>query len=291
MWNHKLAYGPAVWSSETSAWLVDSSGSHVALPTVQNFHLRPWYDRSGKLRKEAYDAISGFSTSITSPPSSAGVHFLNYYLSDSGDGGQKVWFYTPGQRRVRAAPEFNYDIPIASYGGVLTWDELFGFVGRMDRFDFKLVGKKEIIIPANVYGVTNETTAKEALGPKHLNPDTVRWEKRRVWVVDSTRKAGARHAYARRTFYIDEDTWMVVSSESYDNSGKIWRVANILTYPTYDVGGTNNSTFNFYDLLKGNYFVINIGAKDPGNHVRAYADGSGLNIKLSPQSVASGSVR
>jgi len=202
-----------------------------------------------------------------------------------------VWFYTPGQRRVRAAPEFNYDIPIASYGGVLVWDELFGFVGRMDRFAFKLVGKKEMIVPANVYGVTNLTTSQQALGPKHVNPETLRWEKRRIWVVDAVRKPDARHAYSRRTFYIDEDSWMIVAAESYDSAGKLWRAANILTYPTYDVGGNNNSTWSFNDLVKGNYFVINVGAKDPGNHVRSYTSGEGLPIKLTPQAVAAGSVR
>ena len=291
MWNHKLAFGPAAWWSSTAAWLVDSSGTPTALPSVNQFHLRPWYDRSGKLRKEGFDAMFGFSATLTSPPSSAGVHFLNYYMVNSSEGGQKVWFYTPGQRRVRAAPEFNYDIPIASYGGVLVWDEVFGFVGRMDRFNFKLIGKKELIVPANVYSATNQTTSEQVLGAKHLKPETVRWEKRRVWVVDAAKKSDTRHAYSRRTFYIDEDSWMIVATESYDGAGKLWRVANILSYPTYDVGGNNNSTWTFNDLLKGNYFVINVGAKEPGNHVRSYSSGEGLPIKMTPQSVAAGSVR
>jgi len=291
MWNSKMAYGPAVWSAGNSAALVDASGTVSALPSVTQFHVRPWYDRSGKLRKEAFNATFGFSTTLVSPPSSAGVHFLNYYLADSSEGGQKVWFYTPGQRRVRAAPEFNYDIPIASYGGVLVWDEIFGFVGRMDRFNFKLVGKKEMVVPSNVYGITNTIPSKDALGAKHVNPEAVRWEKRRVWVVDAVRKPDARHAYSRRTFYIDEDSWMIVSTESYDATGKLWRTANIYTYPTYDVGGNNNACWAFNDLLKGNYFVINMGGADPGNYVRSYDSAEGLSVKLTPQSVAAGSVR
>ncbi|MGL1161900.1 DUF1329 domain-containing protein, partial [Vibrio parahaemolyticus] len=46
-----------------------------------------------------------------------------------------------------------------------------------------------------------------ALGPKHINSDAQRWELHRVWEVEATLKAGARHAVPRRTFYFDEDSW------------------------------------------------------------------------------------
>ena len=98
------------------------------------------------LRKEAQ---FGYNAMLTDPPSSAGIVFLNFYTSKGEEGGQKVWFYTPGQRRVRMAPEFAYDVPIASYGGATIWDEIYSFVGRLDRFDFKLVGKKEMLVPYN----------------------------------------------------------------------------------------------------------------------------------------------
>lgn len=291
MWNHKLHFGPAVDHQASSAFLVDTGGNINSLPTVDEFFLRPWYDQTGRLRKEAFNATWGFSARISGPPAAAGTHFLNYYLPDASDGGQKVWFYTPGQRRVRAAPEFNYDIPIASYGGVLGWDELAGFVGRMDRYDFKLVGKKEMHIPYNVYGITNQISPKKALDPHHVNADAVRWEKHRVWVVDATLKPSSRHAYSRRTFYVDEDCLCIVSTESYDSSGKLWRVGNILTFPTYDIGGVNNTSWNYNDLIKGNYFVINIGMSEPGFFVKSYVSADGVEIKLTPQSVAAGSVR
>lgn len=289
MWNYHMHYAPAVTHTFAGAWLVDTAGGVTPLPEPNEFFVHPWYDKSGEMRKKTYDALYGFSARLTSPPSSAGTVFLNYYLVD---GSQKVWFYTPGQRRVRAAPEFAYDVPIASYGGVLLWDEVFGFVGRLDRFDFNLVGRKEMIIPYNVFGVTNTVPSKEFLGEKHLDPKSVRWEKHRVWVVDAKRKEGARHVYSRRTFYIDEDCWCMVASESYDNGGTLWRVGNIYNFPTYDVGGgVNNESWSFNDLLKGNYSVINAGRGDPGKFVRSYTSGEGLPMNLTPQSVASGSVR
>ncbi|HSV71651.1 MAG TPA: DUF1329 domain-containing protein [Methylibium sp.] len=292
MWNHKTNFGPAVGHQFSQAFLIDTSGSITPLPTTNEYFVRPWYDKSGNLRKQTFDATFGFSAKLQSPPSSAGIHFLNYYLPNSAEGGQKVWFYTPGQRRVRAAPEFGYDVPIAAYGGVLFWDEIFGFVGRMDRFNFKLVGKKEMIVPYNVFGFTNQLPSKAAIGPKHLVPDTTRWEKRRIWVVDSTRKDGARHAYSRRTFYIEEDCWCIVGSDSYDNGGKLWRVARIYSFPTYDVGGVNTSSWTFNDMIKGNYFVVNMGHKDPGFFVRSHADAENLpGLQLTPAAVAAGSIR
>ncbi|NDZ17743.1 DUF1329 domain-containing protein [Variovorax sp. WS11] len=292
MWNHKLRFGPAVMHSAVAAWLVDASGTPSPLPTTTSAVLHPWYDQSGKLRKETFDAVFGFSSPLTSPPSSAGVHFLGYYLANSAEGGQKMWFYTPGQRRVRSAPEFNYDIPIASYGGVMLWDELYGFVGRMDRFDFKLVGKKDLIVPYNAFKVTNGMASKDTLDAKHMKPEVLRWEKHRVWVVEATRKAGARHAYSKRTFYVDEDSWGIVSSESYDDAGKLWRVNNIYSFPTYDIGGVNDIAWSTNDLIKGNYFVVDIGGKDPGGFYRSYPSAEGVpGLKLTPQSVAAGSAR
>ncbi|SFB41359.1 Protein of unknown function [Collimonas sp. OK607] len=291
MWNYNFHYTAAVTHTVPGAWLVDTGGNISNLPTPDEYYLHPWYEQTGKLRKETYNAVHGFTSVLLDPPSSAGIVFLNYYMHNAADGGQKVWFYTPGQRRVRAAPEFAYDIPIASYGGVLLWDEVHGFNGRMDRFDFKLVGKKEMLVPYNVFGVTNQVLSKDFLGKKHVNPDAVRFEKRRVWVVDTTRKANARHVYSRRTFYVEEDCWCIVASEAYDNGGKLWKNASLYTFPTYDVGGVNNDGWGFNDLIKGNYFVANSGRKDPGKFVRSYLSHEGLPLTLSPQSVVGGSVR
>ncbi len=291
LWNQTARYAAAVSHNVGQGYLVDTAGNTINLPGTNEYFLHPWYDKSGKLRPQTFDALFGFSATLTSPPSSAGTVFLSYYTSNAADRGQRVWFYTPGQRRVRLAPEFSYDVPIAAYGGVTVWDDIYGYLGRMDRFDFKLVGKKEMLVPYNTFGVTNTMAAKDFLGPKHVNPAAVRWEKHRTWVVDGTRKANARHVYSRRTFYIDEDCWCIVASEAYDNSGALWRVSNYYSFPTYDTGGFNTETWSTNDLIKGNYFVLNAGHKEPGNSIRSYETGEGLPIALTPQAVASTGVR
>lgn len=288
MWNHKMTFGPAVMAQINKAFLVDPNGGVTTIPSTHQMFTRPWSEETGELRKKTFDATYVVSSNLISPPSSAGTFFLNFYLPTATDGGQKVWFYTPGQRRVRTAPEFAYDLPIAAYGGALFWDELTGFVGRMDRFDFTLVGKKEMVVPYNSFPLTQDIKAEESLGKSTLKPESIRYEKHRVWVVEAHRKADARHAYKLRRFYVDEDCNCVVANESYDDAGNLWRAGAIYTFPTYDVGGVNNMTVGFNDLLKGNYFIMNYGATDDGYYNRSYTSTDGLQIKLTPASLSGG---
>ncbi|HSV70701.1 MAG TPA: DUF1329 domain-containing protein [Methylibium sp.] len=290
MWNHMFRFAPPVSLMRSANYLVDTSGKVNDLPAFTAPYMHPWSEESGSFRKQTFDGVFGFSTLLISPPTSAGTHFLNFYLPDAA-ADTPIWFYTPGQRRVRKAPEFAYDVPMAAYAGILFWDEPWGFVGRMDRFDMKLVGKKELIVPYNVFGVTNTMDAKAVLGKEHVNPAAVRWEKRRVWVVEATRKEGARHAYSKRSFFLEEDCWCLVQAEAYDNSGKLWRVTHNYMFPAYDTGGMNGDSFMSADIQKGNYVVINTDRSVPGNFVRHYKSPEGLDLKLSPQAVAAGSVR
>jgi hypothetical protein len=290
MWNTMFHFAPPVTTLRDRAWLVDASGNRNELPGIEAAYMHPWSEPSGKLRKDGYNGVFGFHTALYSPPTSAGTAFLNFYQTDAA-AATPIWIYTPGQRRVRKAPEFAYDIPMSSYAGVLFWDEPWGFVGRMDRFSMKLIGKKEMIVPYNVFGATNQKTSNEVLGKQHVNPEAVRFEKRRVWVVEGTRKAGARHAYSKRVFYIEEDCWCMVGTESYDNANKLWRVAELYNFPVYDLGGVNNDTWVFNDLQKGNYLIINIGRNEPGNYVRSHKSADGLNIPFTPNALAAGSVR
>lgn len=288
MWNNYMKHRPAVVHLLSTAFLVDTSGRVSSLPNTDEWYLHPWNDVKDYLRPQTYNCVWGFSALLTAPPASAGIVFLNFYTPDLA--GQKVWFYTPGQRRIRRAPEFAYDVPVASYGGALLWDEVGCFVGRMDRFDFKLVGKKEMLVPYNVFGPTNNISHEEYLGPKFVKPETMRFEKHRVWVVDATRKSNARHVYSRRTFYLDEDSWSIVATESYDDAGEIYRVFHSLIYPTYDIGGINAIAWICYDIIKGNYAVINV-TGDEGDAVRSYDTGEGLPINLTPAAVEAAGVR
>lgn len=255
MWNNALSFQRTEVSiTNPGQYLVDTSGGRTELPTVPYYSYSAYYDPDLSGEKSKGDAYTKIWSEVTAPPTMAGTAFLIKYPYNYSEADQQVWVYTPGQRRVRMAPEYRYDTPDAQDGGVLFWDELSLFSGRMDRFDFKLIGKKELYIPYNSYR-TSTAAVDTTFGPKHINPDAVRFELHRVWVVEATLKAGARHAYSKRVLYVDEDSWALVEADGYDQDGKLWRVGLANTFNFYDGGGGHFSAVDtFYDLLKGNYF-------------------------------------
>ncbi|HEX7936840.1 MAG TPA: DUF1329 domain-containing protein [Paraburkholderia sp.] len=254
MWNAMLSYRHAEFSvTNMGGQLIDSSGGRTELPVLNITEYRPYYDPKNATGNFTGSYMRAWIQAVT-PPTLAGTTVLVDYSSNYADTDQVSWAYFPSQRRTRMAPDYKYDTPSSNYGGVLFWDEGNVFTGRMDRFDFKLIGKKEMIVPANNYRLS-QLPVDEVFGPKHVKPDAVRWERHRVWVVEATLKADARHAYAKRTFYIDEDSWTFVETDGYGHDGKLWRVGIDYQFPLYDRGGVFALSYGFYDLEKGNYFV------------------------------------
>ncbi len=169
---------------------------------------------------------------------------------------RNAWIYLPGVRRVKQAPTVGYDTPDAP-GGLMTVDDMLGFNGAMDRYDWTLIGKKEIYIPYHAYKFDNpKATYKDILTPYHASPDYMRYELHRVWVVEANLKKGSRHIYAKRRFYMDEDSWLMVSTENFDGRGELWRMSLINTLYDYAVQGYIQRTLMFHDLKAGAYIAI-----------------------------------
>ena len=124
---------------------------------------------------------------------------------------------------MRLAPDLAYDTPNPGAAGAGTYDDVSVFNGAIDRFDWKLVGKKEMYVPYSSYRLTYHKTAADITKPNHLNPDLVRWELHRVWVVEATLKPDKRHIYSKRVFYLDEDSWTALASDQYDARGQLYR--------------------------------------------------------------------
>lgn len=254
VWNALLNYRRTEFSAiNMGGNLIDSSGGRTALPVLNVTEYRPYYDQkyTRDTFKGSYDRVW---IQILTPPTLAGQTVLVDYPINYSVADQSTWAYFPAQRRTRMAPDYEYDTPASSYGGVLFWDEGNMFQGRMDRFDFKLIGVKEMIVPYNNFRLS-QLPVDDVLGPKHIKPEVVRWERHRVWVVEATLKPDARHAYEKRTLYVDEDGWTFVEADGYGHDGKLWRVGLNYHFPLYDGGGVYAFTYGFYDLEKGNYFL------------------------------------
>ncbi len=154
---------------------------------------------------------------------------------------RRAWQYLPGQRRVKLAPNLAYDTPNPGTAGSGTFDDVYVFSGALDRYDWQLLGKKEMYVPYNTYKLTYIHDPKSLTTPNHLSPDQVRWEKHRVWVVEGTLKGNARHIYAKRRFYLDEDSWFALASDQYDARGQLYRGSFSFFTQSYDVQIPNNN--------------------------------------------------
>ena len=96
---------------------------------------------------------------------------------------------------------------------------------------------------------------------KHANPECERWELHRVWVVEATLKSGSRHVYAKRTYYLDEDTFGVGLYDAWDQQGSLYRSMFLSGVQLYDLDIPYNVKNVIYDFNKGMYGVINDGLK------------------------------
>jgi hypothetical protein len=170
---------------------------------------------------------------------------------------RRAWQYLPGQRRVKLAPDIAHDTPNPGTAGSSTYDDVNIFNGSMERFDFKLVGKKEMYIPYNNYKLNYEEVPAKFITANHLDPDYLRWELHRVWVVEATLKPGKRHIYKTRIFYLDEDSWRAVTSDQYDERGGLFRGGfSHGSVDWYHRTGAGSSVI--YDLIAGRYNISGI---------------------------------
>ncbi|CAI8825247.1 MULTISPECIES: DUF1329 domain-containing protein [Pseudomonas] len=198
-----------------------------------------------------------FKQKVTAPARLAGTVLLVHETLDQVKEPRKAWVYATGQRRVRQAPQVSYDGPGTAADGLRTSDNLDMYNGAPDRYDWKLEGKKEMYIASNSYKIDSPTLKyADIIKAGHINQDLTRYELRRVWHVVATLKEGQRHIYAKRDFYIDEDTWQAAVIDHYDGRGQLWRVAEAHAEDYYDKQVPWYALEALYDLQSGRYLAL-----------------------------------
>ena len=175
---------------------------------------------------------------------------------------RSAWSYTPGIRRVRRAPTVNYDSP-QGLGNFNPVDSSYGFNGATDKYNWKLVGKKELYVPYNSYKFENpDVSFKELLPARHPNPEYQRYELHRVWVVEATLKEGERNVFKKRVLHVDEDSWVPVVVDMYDGRDTLWRVTMLNSINRFDMPGVKRRSSIYHDLLSQEYMVDDLYNKE-----------------------------
>jgi hypothetical protein len=251
MWNHLCNFEGEAYNGSVWTYNMDASGHKVLATQQDNKTEYPYYNQKNPSTEIYFEVKMRY----TGPPRHNGEGIMGKDALNPFQKDRQAWQYLPGQRRVKLAPTLAFDTPNSSTEGKTTYDDAYIFNGSMERYDFKLIGKKEMFVPYNTYKAVYWSTSDELCGPKIANPDDLRWELHRVWVVEATLKPGKRHVYSKRTFYIDEDSWTGLASDSYDSKGQLYRTTYDMFTFSYDVGAGFNGSIIAYDLSAGSYSI------------------------------------
>ena len=255
IWNHITRYrGGSVTRLVTQA-TPQPNGSYSLVYFQDQFVFRDKmkdYDP-----KNPGNILFYFKQKVTAPARLAGGVLLVHETLDQVKEPRSAWVYNAGQRRVRRAPQVSYDGPGTAADGLRTSDNLDMFNGAPDRYDWKLEGKKEMYIASDSYKLDDpKLKYSDIIKAGHINQDLARYELRRVWHVVATLKEGQRHIYAKRDFYIDEDTWQAAVIDHYDGRGQLWRVAEAHAQDYYDKQVPWYALETLYDLQSGRYLAL-----------------------------------
>ena len=260
IWNHKMSYrGTAIRRYNNQA-IVKPDGSYVISKLIEDLKFK-----YANLKEDntGTKILFYYLSRVLSPARVAGQILLVHESSGAGGSGRDAWLYNPGLGRVNRAPDVGYDNPSTGSDGEQFNDQIDVFNGALDRYEWKLLGKKEIYIPYNSYFLISPLVKyKDIIRPGHVNQNLLRYELHRVWFVDATLKAGLRHQFKRRTFYVDEDGWAIAAVDCYDNRDQLWKVqeSELVTAPFIPI--LTGVAEIIYDLQSSRYFVTALQNED-----------------------------
>ena len=260
IWNHILRWRGSGIDRTVSNAVTTPSGDY----TLERWHERIYfpYNIPGVDNPKKWDSM--FWQEVLEPPRIAGQLTLVISHQDPFEQPREAWTYNPGERRVRRAPEINYDTPVQNTDGLEAVDDYDMYNGAIDRFDWKILGKKELYIPYNTYKFQDPKYKYDQIVLKDaVNPDLVRFELHRVWVVEGTLKPDVRHIYSKRTDYIDEDSWQILIADRYDSRNTLWRTAIAMVQEAPEIPLTGADGYEFIDLIQHRYLVQGLHSQEP----------------------------
>jgi len=259
IWNHKMKYLAESAKRYNNQAIVNINGSYTITKLIED--VKFMYANIKEPHPSNEGILVYYMSETLSPPKDEGQILLVHELI--GGEGRKAWLYNPGQRRVRLAPNVGYDNPALGTDNQQTNDQINVYNGSLDRYTWKLVGKKEMYIPYNSVPINSRFVKfKDILKPKHINQDLARYELHRVWVVEATLRQGTSHIFKKRRFYLDEDSWSVAAVDLYDNRDQLWKFqeAHLFTVPW--IGTVTGVPELVYDFQSGRYFATTLTNED-----------------------------
>ena len=264
-WNHVTRFRGVAAQLQVGQAPMTSGGGYTLVNFKEQYYFQ--YYEPGMTEAALNNILLYFTQETTAPARLAGEVLLVQETLDQAKEARRAWIYNPGQRRVRRAPNVAFDNPGTNADNLRTTDQFDMYNGSPQRYDWKLVGKKEMYVPYNSYHLQSEKVKySQLLTKNHIDQDLARYELHRVWVVDSTLKPGQSHLYSRRTLYVDEDSWQILAVDCYDARGQLYRVQEGHPINYYELPAVNTVLELVMDLSNGRYLALGLQNEEPKSY-------------------------
>ena len=272
-WNHVTRWRGVGASLQIGQAPVTAGGGYTPVNFKEEFYFQ--YYEPGTTEAALNNILLFFTQETTAPARLAGEVLLVQETIDQAKEARRAWVYNPGQRRVRRAPDVAFDNPGTNADNLRTADQFDMYNGSPQRYNWKLVGKREMYVAYNAYRLQDPSHKySDILKKNHINQDLARYELHRVWVVDSTLKPGQSHIYSRRTLYVDEDSWQILAVDCYDSRGQLYRVQEGHAMNYYNLPSQWTDLELVMDLSNGRYLALGLQSEEHKSY--------NFNIKRTP---------
>mgnify|MGYP006200656821 CR=1 FL=1 len=281
IWNHIMRYRGEQISFVTNQAAVLANGSYNLLKLERDIYFL--YGREGVAPQDLDNTLFYYKYKVVAPSKLSGSALVVQETLDQVLAIRKAWRFSRGERRVRRLPMLAYDTLQPDTNGLATADQVDVYNGAPDRYEWQLLGKQEMLVPYNSYAVHQQGIPYDSILQRDtVNPQLLRYELHRVWVVEADLRKGFSHPYAKRRFYIDEDSWQVLAVDLYDKAGELIGVQESHPISYYDVPMFGSTLETIYDFKSKRYFVDGLDNNEPMYNFKA---------KLSPRDFTAQALR
>jgi hypothetical protein len=266
IWNHKLKWRGENVRRYNNQLIVQPSGEFQLTKIVEDVKFYYASIKNPLPLSKTQNMFIKYLSQTIAPPRMAGTFILVHEKGGVGNEGRAAWLYSPGLRRIRRAPTVCCDNPYEGTDGHQFYDQVDMFNGVLERYNWKLVGKRELFIGYHGNKLAgNKVKFKDMAKGKHMNQDLARYEKHRVWVVEATLRSGTNHTFKKRVFYVEEDGWNIVAVDNYDSRDQLYQFqeGHYVVAPNILSGGTVPELI--YHFNSGRYFITAAANEDKPN--------------------------
>ena len=264
IWNHRLRY-----RGQANDWVYNRGVRHESGDLEINqarWKFLAHYNRVTSTSQTARDDLIYQALLLIEPAEEyPQFQIVAHEALSPGVTRRKLWGNISPRSKTTLIPGDNDALGI--FSRKIRFGDMFDvFSGITDAYVYKLIGKREMIVPYNAFAFSVDVGLRpeDVLTPDHPNPDFARYEHHRVWVVEASLRQGKGHTFDRRVFYVDEDSWAILMVDCYTDGELVrFQEGHLLpVYPTESVAYAPHVVYQF-DIPR--YFAtrLPLGARPP----------------------------